>query len=279
MSRINIDDQLFNDGRFQSLVAHLGDLDNAIGKSVRAFKLAQNYFLKDEKIPLSVFRGARLDALIDVGMAVICDQTHVYVHGTNEQFSWLKQRQNAGKGNANSTKRDATKKATENERNRTERERNGNGTERNVNGIERNGNGTVTERYPPTPTPTLNVTISNTSKRTKRPSDPTPGSLFFQRFQSRFVDAMGIEHLRGAEENSMCSRIVKKIPDVEKQDILLEAFFEGDEKEKNRRSGFSLPVLAKYMTSIYNNHASRKKDKETVNSFFNREPDIGVTNV
>jgi hypothetical protein len=100
MARVNVEDSIFIDGRFMNLVLKLGSPDTAIGALVRAWRLAQEYFLRDDthgKIPLKVWKQQGMnDTLFDVGLART-ENDLVYVSGSETQFAWLNQKSDAGK--------------------------------------------------------------------------------------------------------------------------------------------------------------------------------------
>jgi hypothetical protein len=108
MARVNVEDSVFIDGRFMNLVLKLGSPDTAIGALVRAWRLAQEYYLRDDthgKIPLKTWKQHGMnDALFDVGFARIEDD-HVYVSGSESQFAWLNQKSDAGKSLSDKKKR------------------------------------------------------------------------------------------------------------------------------------------------------------------------------
>lgn len=88
MARINLEDKLFNDGRFQSLEAKHGKII-ALGVMVLAFKMAQTYWLKDKQlIPESEFLfNPIFQDLLNVGLAEKRDGG-IYIRGSDEQFEW-----------------------------------------------------------------------------------------------------------------------------------------------------------------------------------------------
>ena len=101
LARINIENSVYTDPRFGELVAlYQGNMDLAIGALVRAWTLAQKYYLNTEtsrKVPLSEWEKHKIrPELVQVGLAVV-EGDLVYVRGSEEQFGWLIQRQNAGK--------------------------------------------------------------------------------------------------------------------------------------------------------------------------------------
>lgn len=97
MARINIEDELYKDARFLTLVSKVG-LDAAIGSIVRAFTVAQKYWLKNEsKIPAEVWKKQMLNqGLVDVGLATLHGDGY-YVAGSKEQFAWLIKLKESGK--------------------------------------------------------------------------------------------------------------------------------------------------------------------------------------
>lgn len=103
MARINIEDSIYKDFRFIQLAMKLGDIDRAIGALVRAWTLAQSRYLKhDGHIPLEEWAQQNIrDEIVTVGLATIING-HVYMSGTESQFSWLRQRSDAGKKNRDS---------------------------------------------------------------------------------------------------------------------------------------------------------------------------------
>jgi len=100
MARINIEDSLFKDDRFTDLVIKLQSRTMALGALVEAFILAQKFYLataSDRLIPHAEW--ARLkhgQDLIECGLAESFEGG-VYVRGSENQFSWLIQRQEAGR--------------------------------------------------------------------------------------------------------------------------------------------------------------------------------------
>lgn len=132
MPRINIEDTLFKDSRFIDLLIKIGDQDKALGIIVRAFMTAQSHFLStdnDRLIPLEDWRRQRCsDILIEVGLA-IKKSGGIYVCGSEKQFSWLLQRQAAGK--ATKSRKKSKKKRSTTDVNGTKRNETGeSGSER-----------------------------------------------------------------------------------------------------------------------------------------------------
>ena len=100
MARINIEDSLFRENSFIELAIKLGSRRNALGALVEAFILAQEYYLKlenDRLIPKESWKRQKIcPEIIEVGLAEE-RENGIYVFGSNEQFSWLVQKSEAGK--------------------------------------------------------------------------------------------------------------------------------------------------------------------------------------
>jgi len=97
MPRINIDDSVYRDHRFAKLIVEAGDYWRAVGLLVGAWGLAQKHFLKhDGVIPSDDWHHSPFEILAKCGLAKEVEGGF-YIRGTKEQFSWLKQRSEAGR--------------------------------------------------------------------------------------------------------------------------------------------------------------------------------------
>lgn len=97
MPRINIDDKLWSDARFDALKNIVGNELIAIGMVVKSFRIAQEYWKTDTRlIPVQIWEMYNFSAMERVGLAEKHDGG-VYIKGSNEQFYWLKKKQDAGK--------------------------------------------------------------------------------------------------------------------------------------------------------------------------------------
>lgn len=100
MARLNIEDSLFKDPRFMELAIKLGDRHRALGAVVEAFMVAQEFYLNlasKHMIPLNEWKRRKLtDAIIDCGLAELRGE-FIHVCGSEKQFEWLIQRQEAGR--------------------------------------------------------------------------------------------------------------------------------------------------------------------------------------
>lgn len=114
LARINIEDALLHDYRFVKLVVKLdGNIEMALGALVRAWILAQAWYLKDDRmIPAEEWRKQQIrDEIITVGLAERVGDK-IRVSGADEQFAWLIQRIEAGR-KGGSAKRNQTLTAKE----------------------------------------------------------------------------------------------------------------------------------------------------------------------
>jgi hypothetical protein len=97
MARINIDDKLWSDARFDALKNLVGNELIAIGMVVKSFRIAQEYWKTETQlIPFQIWKLYNFDAMEIVGLALRRDNG-VYIKGSNDQFDWLKKKQEAGK--------------------------------------------------------------------------------------------------------------------------------------------------------------------------------------
>lgn len=100
MARINVEDDLFGDFRFEELASRLGDLEKAIGKMVRLWKVAQKYWVDNKSlIPHEIFEKGPWETVLEVGLAEK-RETGYYVSGSERQFAWIFQKATAGKKSA-----------------------------------------------------------------------------------------------------------------------------------------------------------------------------------
>ncbi len=110
MARINIEDKLWKDRRFQNLLIKLGDRQKAKGCIVELWTLAQeNWFPNRNLIPLKDFHDSELQPAADVGLAEV-RQDGVFAVGSEKAFEWLFERQDSGrKGGIASAKAKSSK--------------------------------------------------------------------------------------------------------------------------------------------------------------------------
>lgn len=99
MARINIEDSLFKDKRYERLLIMTGDGRIAKGALVEAFMLAQEFFqneTSDGLIPSDVWNRSDMhESLITSGCAEVREKG-IYVMGSKSNFTWLKQKKEAG---------------------------------------------------------------------------------------------------------------------------------------------------------------------------------------
>lgn len=109
MARINIEESIFKDVRFINLIMKLdGNTDMALGCLVRAWMIAQKYFLKKEFAGLITEKKWKKhglsDFIVEVGLAEKRDQG-IYLCGSKKQFKWLIESSAAGKRSVETRKR------------------------------------------------------------------------------------------------------------------------------------------------------------------------------
>lgn len=106
MARINIEDSIKSDIRFINLTIKLGSMKLALGELTWAWMIAQKHYLKkdsDRCIPLKDWQNQECsDMLIEVGLAEIKEKG-IWIKGSDDQFRWLAQRQDAGSKGGNVT--------------------------------------------------------------------------------------------------------------------------------------------------------------------------------
>lgn len=96
MPRINIEDSIYRDPRYQEYMLRCGSRREAIGGWVEVLMAGQKYFLSHGEIPIEKFYALGLDErLIETGL-VKKTPTGVVIIGQAEHFAWLKKRSEAG---------------------------------------------------------------------------------------------------------------------------------------------------------------------------------------
>lgn len=96
--RLDIEDSIYKDPRYQDLMVLLGNKFTALGMLVSGWTMAQKYWLAHRGIPTDKW-PSQLDPLITVGLAVKQGEL-IYVCGSKEKFLWLEQKQLAGQKSA-----------------------------------------------------------------------------------------------------------------------------------------------------------------------------------
>lgn len=146
MARINIEDKLFLDPRFEILKKLLGSEALAIGTVVQFWRCMQNLFKEDRQLSEEIFTNLFPVELIKSGLAMRVDNGFIRAAGDEEHFSWLKERVEAGKvGGRHSGI--------------TRRSKNNNLTEANAKQNEANVKQTQANAKPLTLTPPLTLTL------------------------------------------------------------------------------------------------------------------------
>jgi hypothetical protein len=165
MARINIEDRLFGDGRYLGMASYLGNDEVALGKMIKAFRLAQGFYEKGLNIPEVIFNASGLDCLILFGLAEK-KEDGVYVKGSKKQFSWIEQKSNAGKKSGESRSKKTKKAKVVHEKPEINDEK---GTEMNGRSVSFEQNANAGERKanvdePLTPSPSLPPSLLDKKK-------------------------------------------------------------------------------------------------------------------
>lgn len=175
MARINIEDSLYKDKRWEKLLIKTGDSRIAKGAILEAFTLAQEHFQNASTEGLIPFRDWEISdmhpALLDSGVAEKREKG-IYVMGMKTNFVWLEQKSNAGRKSAE------TRKAKLNEAERNSTDVNGCSTDVNGCSTESNGSQPPTHSLSPTHSPSLNT-------------PPTPQG-----------DGVGVQDIKSAQQKS-----------------------------------------------------------------------------
>lgn len=197
MARINIEDSLFKDPRFIDLCIHYGDKQKALGTIVWAFVLAQKHYSdisSDRLIPLSEWKRSLSDGkLIDLGFAELREKG-VYVCGSEKQFAWLVQRQEAGKKGGDAKSSIRKKRVAVAKRELT--------VAKPL---------TLTPSLSPTLTPFSSSNSEESPKPQKIPADESGGSRVWISYRDAFMNRYGVEPVRNAKTNSLCSQLHKRL--------------------------------------------------------------------
>lgn len=207
MARVNIEDSLHRDARFDALKMKLGNRNAALGALCYAWILAQKWYLTPEKmIPLSEWKKQFIaDEIIEVGLAEIVGDK-VRVCGAEEQFKWLNQRSQAGKKGGPA----AAKAKAENIKELSRRK-----TSDHV--------GSRPLTLSPTPTLTQNSNSKKEYKSCEGVKDParqdkSQSVLCWEAYREAFVNRYKVEPVRNAKVNgqlsSLVSRLGKDAPEV-----------------------------------------------------------------
>lgn len=220
MARINIEDSLYQDVRFVELTHKCnGSLEQALGCIVRAWSVAQIYWKNGKRpIPKTEFFKRKLSPyLIECGLAEYVDNDFIYMRGSEEQFSWLIQKQNAGKiGGKASHSKSLKKKSSV--------------AKHSLNAVK-----------PLTPSPSLPLTLAHTQNTirdvdaSRQVSSDTviksPVGYFIYEYRKAFQKRYGEKaspDLRGKTQGQI-KRFLKEVP-LERAVALIQVYLQIDDK-------------------------------------------------
>lgn len=222
MPRISIDDSLYRDIRFRKLCLRVGCDYKSVGMVVAAFTLAQEHFLTESNDRLIPFHEypEDLQILCEMGIVVKKEKGY-YVRGSEDHFSWLIQRQNAGK--AKKSKRKVVVSSEDNETKRDETESNGT----KARSITRSRSITNTRsvfKYDPTKLEDRgNTSIHGSRKQTLAAKQQTPKKNFlsteekdlnreiWEAYRNQYLNLYGVEPIRNAKINTHVDQLRKRL--------------------------------------------------------------------
>lgn len=95
MARINVEDDYWSDPRREILARLVGDQERADGRMLRAWRVAQGFWKKDELIPPRMWDTGGFDGILEADLAEKRDGG-IYVRGAEGHFGWLESRARAG---------------------------------------------------------------------------------------------------------------------------------------------------------------------------------------
>lgn len=98
MARINIEDSLFEDPRFELIANEIGKA-LAVGNFVLIAKVAQKYWVKGELIPKEIYKRLKFPKqFVKVGLVIETDEGF-YLKGSEKHFAWYVSKfKNGGQG-------------------------------------------------------------------------------------------------------------------------------------------------------------------------------------
>lgn len=195
MARINIEDSLFKDKRYQKLLIKVGCEYKALGLIVAGWNLAQKHWLKHGHIPKKAWPDD-LDLLIEVKLAERSSEGNVYIKGSKDAFKWLEQRSIAGKSKSKT-------KLTKAAQNLKKAERGSNGSQRGANGTE-----PLTLSPSLSPSPSLSLTLTQTQNSKKLGLQKTESNRsLWEAYRDAYFLRYGVEPVRNAKVNKIISQL------------------------------------------------------------------------
>lgn len=235
MGRINIEDSLYKDLRWQRFSMHVGDLYRAKGMLLTAWTIAQENWLKYRAIPLKAW-PKDLDPLIDFELAIrlnVGSEEFIYVKGSKEQFKWLEQKSKAG-ASKSEKKLKSAEKARKKKLEQKEAVLNGRSeehsvnSERSLNGSERKEsclNGSEAHTHTHTHTHTLSLShspssssdsvLKNTSKNNEASASKKESAelnrKIWEAYASSFSERYRVQPTRNASVNAKISQLGKRL--------------------------------------------------------------------
>lgn len=222
LPRINIEDSIFRDARFFELAVKLGCTETAIGALVMAWIVAQENWKDNRKyIPIEDWRKRKLrNEIVDCGLATLSSDG-IKMAGAEDQFSWLVAAKAAGsiggkKSAENRKAKGGTAQPKQPLKSPKQPLKSPKGFQPSFssspsfspsfsNSDSLKKTNTVPEPFELTP-PENNPK----SSRKQKPSGPYGGKVWAA-YQEAFKARYGVEPVKGAMANTICSNLVSVI--------------------------------------------------------------------
>lgn len=113
MARINVEDSLFEDPRFELIANEIGKA-LAVGNFVLIAKVAQKYWVKGELIPKEIYKRLKFPKqFVEVGLVIEKDNG-LYLRGSEKHFAWYVAKHGNGKKGGRPNKINNLQKPTDN---------------------------------------------------------------------------------------------------------------------------------------------------------------------
>lgn len=178
MARINIEDRLWKDPRYELLVAKIGE-NRSLAQLIKLWKLGQKYWALGEKpIPEEVYRSKRFSKALEDAEFVKKHDDGYYVKGSKRRFSWLLQKIEAGKRGGSAPKQSQKQKTVKNQQSK----------ESVSQSVQKAGEQACEK--PPILPPSSAPKREQTTKREAFPSETTRPSAASKRGDTAFVVAI-----------------------------------------------------------------------------------------
>ncbi len=206
MARINVEDDILRNPRFQALIRFLdGDMEKALGRVIRFWWTAQQHWGRQENlVPLDEFAIGGFEGLEEVGLAEV-RADGVYAKGAKEHFDWYRQRIEAAK-------RGGQKSAAS-------RRKHGSAVPTNASNAPKQNRSTASDLVEAKPKQNRStaeakpnpLTLNTANHAVDKSADPPPGSAVWEAYQGAYFARYKVAPVRNAKSNGICYQLVKRL--------------------------------------------------------------------